>query len=167
MSVSGIDSLFGAQELTETEKLRRDRKSRGVLEQLGEGGDTVSISDEGKRLAAEMQVRKTQEQEDQEKRENDSRDLPGRNAAVSATGAEEETEEAEGAEAAQGGGGAGGGSGSSGSVESIKKQIQQLEAKLQTIASSGLPENVKESTMATYQAQIAELQSQLQQAQQG
>lgn len=165
MSVSGIDSLFGTQELTETEKLRRDRKSKGVLEQLGGGGDTVTLSDEGKRLAAEMQARKTQEQEEQEKRENASKDLQGKTATGALPTKDSAEEEAGGAAAAQGGGG--GSSGSSDSAESIEKQIQQLEAKLQAIASSGLPENVKESTMATYQAQIAELQSQLQQAQQG
>lgn len=165
MSVSGIDSLFGTQELTETEKMRRDRKSKGVLEQLGGGEDTVTLSDEGKRLAAEMQARKTQEQEEQEKRENASKDLQGKSTAGALPAEDSTEEEAGGAAAAQGGGG--GGSGSSDSAESIKKQIQQLEAKLQTIASSGLPENVKESTMATYQAQIAELQAQLQQAQQG
>lgn len=73
MAISGIDSLFGSQELTEIERLRRERESKGMLGQSG-GGDTVSISDEGKRLAAEMQARKSGEQEPRGQEEQNAQD---------------------------------------------------------------------------------------------
>ena len=138
MAISGIDSLFGSQELTEIERLRRERESKGMLGQSG-GGDTVSISDEGKRLAAEMQEQNAQD----------------RFAASSIGISGEEGEEK------QAGAAAGGGASSSSSAESVKKQIQQLKSKLESLASSSLPDNIKQSTMATYQAQIQELESQL------
>lgn len=163
MQISGLDSLFGTQELTESEKLRRSRQSGGILDQMGDrGSDTVTFSDEGRRLAAEMQARKAQEQDERNAGEKAGQDIMGKPAHAAAS--LEEDEEAAAAEDA-GGSGGGAGGGSSSSAEEIKKQIQKLEAKMQTIAASGLPENVKESTLATYQAQIAELQSQLQAAQ--
>lgn len=162
MAISGIGSLLEPQDVTEIERLRRERESKGVLGQMGGGGDTVTLSDEGKRLAAEMQARQAKDQENRNQEEATDRD---RFAATAAGIPQTEEEEAEGVAGGRGGSGAGG-SGSS-QVDQIKKQIQQLEAKMQSVASGGLPENIKESTLATYQAQIAELQSQLQQAQQG
>ena len=151
MAISGIDWLFGSQEFTEIERLRRDRQSKGILGQSG-GGDTVSISDEGKRLAAEMQARKSGEQEPRGQEEQNAQD---RFAASSIGVSGEEGEEK------QAGAAAGGGASSSSSAESVKKQIQQLKSKLESLASSSLPDNIKQSTMATYQAQIQELESQL------
>ncbi len=152
MAISGIDSLFGSQKLTEIERLRRERESKGILGQLGGGGDTVSISEEGKRLAAEMQARQSKSQEPREQEEGTAQDRFAANFAGIPGGEDEEK---------QAGAATGDGTSSSSSTESIKKQIQQLKAKLESLASSSLPDNVKQSTMASYQAQIQELESQL------
>lgn len=162
MDISGLGSLFGSQELTEIERLRRERESRGVLGNLGGGGDTVSISEEGRRLAEEMRARKAEEQKAQE--QNSAAD-PFAAKAAGISG-----DEGDGAQAGaipDAPGGAQGGGDSSSQVESIKKQIEQLKAKMQSVASSGLPEKVKTSTVAAYQAQISELESQLQELQRG
>ena len=151
MAISGIDSLFGSQELTEIERLRRERESKGMLGQSG-GGDTVSISDEGKRLAAAMHPRKCGAQEPRRQEEENAQDRLGQGSIGVSVGDSEEK---------QAGAAAGGGASSSSSAESVKKQIQQLKSKLESLASSSLPDNIKQSTMATYQAQIQELESQL------
>lgn len=153
MQISGYSPLFGTQETEESERVRRARSGAdgSAISSFG-GEDTVTISDEGRRLAEEMRLRKIQEEEDQERRMAKAQD--GSSAPVG--------EGAEGApETGAAGGGGGSSSSSSSSVEDIKKQIQQLEAKLASTASSSLPENVKQSAMATYQAQIQELESQL------
>lgn len=67
--------------------------------------------------------------------------------------------------AAEAGGSAGasgsGGSSSADQIQSIREKIRQLEARLQSIASSSLPENVKASQMNVLQAQVNDLQQQL------
>lgn len=169
MDISGLGSLFGSQELTEIERLRRERESKGALGNLGGGSDTVSISEEGRRLSEEMQARKAKEQKLQEQGESPARDpLAAKAAGIS----REENGEAGAVPDAPGdapggapGGAAGGaqsGGDSSSQVESIQKQIEQLKAKMQSVASSALPEEVKASTVAAYQAQISELESQKQ-----
>lgn len=155
MDISGLGSLFGSQELTEIERLRRERESRGVLGNLGMGSDTVSISEEGRRLSEEMQARKIAEQK------QDSAGSPFAANAAGISGAEMSGEGGEAPAAAGAGGASGGGDGSS-QVEQIQKQIEQLKAKMQSVAASGLPEEVKASTVAAYQAQISELESQKQ-----
>lgn len=167
MAVSGIDSLFGSQELTEIERLRREREAKNTLAQWGGGTDTVNLSDEGKRLAAEMQARKAREQEDRNQDEAAGQNRFAQPATGVSQGEEDGKEGA--AEAAEGTGSKGnaGGGSSSSQVEQIKKQIEQLEAKMQRVAASAMPENAKESAISSYQAQIAELQAQLQKAAQG
>ena len=161
MDISGLGSLFGSQELTEIERLRRERESKGALGNLGGGSDTVSISEEGRRLSEEMQARKAKEQKLQEQGESLARDpLAAKAAGIS----REENGEAGAVPDAPGDapGGAQSGGDSSSQVESIQKQIEQLKAKMQSVASSALPEEVKASTVAAYQAQISELESQKQ-----
>lgn len=168
MALSGIGSLLGSQESTEIERLRRERESKSALGQMGGNGDTVNISDEGKRLAAEMRARQARDQENQEAGERaDGRDRFA-SAAVGVS-PDEEDEAADGTGAAEGAGGQGGASGSSDASEvaRIEKQIEQLESKLQAVAASNMPETVKQSAINSYQAQIAELQARLQEAQKG
>lgn len=166
MDISGLGSLFGSQELTEIERLRRERESRGVLGNLGGGSDTVSISEEGRRLAEEMQARKLEAQKLQEADQNASHDNLTANATrISAGISGDEDAGAQAGAIPDAPGSAGGsqnGGDSSSQVESIQKQIEQLKAKMQSVASSALPEEVKASTVAAYQAQISELESQKQ-----
>lgn len=156
MDISGLGSLFGSQELTEIERLRRERESRGMPGSLGGGSDTVSISEEGRRLSEEMQARRA---ETQKLQEHSSAADPF---AAKSAGISGESEQAGAAPEAPGGAGGSGGGDSSSQVEQIQKQIEQLKAKMQSVASSALPEEVKQSTVAAYQAQISELESQKQ-----
>lgn len=162
MDISGLGSLFGSQELTEIERLRRERESKGVLGNLGGSGDTVSISEEGRRLSEEMQARKLEAQKLQEVDQDASHDNLTANAA-GISGDEGDGAQAGAIPDAPGStGGSQNGGDSSSQVESIQKQIEQLKAKMQSVASSALPEEVKASTVAAYQAQISELESQKQ-----
>ena len=165
MQLSGIESLFGTQGLTEIEKIRRSRQESSTADESDVlVKDRVTISEEGRRLAEEMQARKKQA-EGSTLNAVTKNGESAESSSLLASSLPEGESRAAAAEGKPSGGSGGGGNGSSSSSESIEAQIQSLQAKIQTIASSNLPESIKESTMATYQAQIAELQSQLQQAQ--
>ncbi|MCH5276758.1 MAG: FlxA-like family protein [Desulfovibrionaceae bacterium] len=164
MDISGLGSLFGSQDLTEIERLRRERESKGALGSLGWNSDTVSISEEGRRLAEEMQARRAEALKLQDT-DQDAASLAAHAAGIS--GQDGEARAGSVPDAPSGAGGAQSGGDGSSQVESIKKQIEQLKAKMQSVASSALPEEVKASTVAAYQAQISELESQMQELQRG
>ena len=170
MEISSYGSIFFAQEMDETSRISLNRDKNGEQEkgstELFGGSDTVTISEEARKLSEKLLLEKQeeqrrQEQEDQQKA--DAQTTAARNA--ERNGAAGQSSAAASSGASGSGGGGGGSSSSSSSAENIKAQIQQVEARLQTIASSSQSESIKSSQMAMLQAQLAELQQQLNQAQ--
>lgn len=169
MEISGYGNIFFSQEAEESARARRSKSTEQEGSALGllGGSDTVSISEEARKLAEKMLLEKQEEEQRREQEQEVQRQvnasLTGNGPAAgnakqeSAAGAVEGTEEANGAS----GGGPSGGSSSDDQIASIKKKIQELQAKLQTTASSSLPENVKQSQVGVLQSQINELQQQL------
>lgn len=163
MEISGYGSIFSAQESEELARLKRnnsEEKDGSALGLLG-GSDTVSISEQGRKLAEKMLLEKEEEQKRQEQQaQQKAFSAQGGNAGAAG-------DAQSGGEAAQGAGGAGGASGSGSSdAASIEKQIQQVQARMESVASGNLPEQVKTSQISVLQAQLNELQQQLVQARQ-
>lgn len=201
MEISGY-GLFSTQEIEETERIRRNKRSGSALENMGGAStDTVSISDEARAMYAEMKAmqsgsgsqKSTSDTSSESSSDGSSDGSPdSSNSAGSSTGMYSRKSSSVGSSGDTNAGsngsmsdnagdddqsnestnesGKSGGSGSSGASESttdaIQKQIDQLQAKLQNVATSSLPENAKQSAMSMYQAQIAELEQQLNQLKQ-
>lgn len=160
MEISGYGSIFFSQEAEESARVARSKSNDQEGSALGllGGSDTVSISEEARKLAEKMLLEK---QEEQRRQEQEAQRQAG--AALTGNGTAAESAGPENAAKAGGAGGASGSGGSSSAdqVQSIKEKIKQLEARLQTTASSSLPENVKQSQIGVLQSQINELQQQL------
>ncbi len=163
MEISGYGSIFFSQEAEESARANRsknDDQEGSALGILG-GSDTVSISEEARKLAEKMLMEKQEEQERQEQEAQQKAYLA--QAGNSSSAKDTQQSGATGtAGAAQGSGGSGGAS----DTANIEKQIQQVQARMQSIASGNLPEEVKTSQVSVLQAQLNELQQQLVQAQQ-
>lgn len=153
MKISGYGSIFFSQEAEESARAARGKNNgqEGSALGLPGGSDTVSISEEARKLSEKMLLEKQEEQRRQS------------SAAPAGNGPAADNAEQQGAAEAGGSAGASGSGGSSSAdqIQSIREKIRQLEARLQSIASSSLPENVKASQMNVLQAQVNDLQQQL------
>ena len=158
MEISGYGSIFFSQEAEESARAARGKNNgqEGSALGLPGGSDTVSISEEARKLSEKMLLEKQEEQRRQEQSRQSS-------AALAGNGPAADNAEQQGAAEAGGSAGASGSGGSSSAdqIQSIREKIRQLEARLQSIASSSLPENVKASQMNVLQAQVNDLQQQL------
>jgi hypothetical protein len=161
MDISGLSSLFRTQETEETERVQRIRKERDTEEQStlfsSRKTDSVTISAEGRRMLEAMQENNAREQgKDQQGGQNDSASMQKGMTPGGSLSAPEDTEQAKGT-GKSGGSGAAGGSGAGETADSIDEKIAKLEAKIQTVAKSEMPEASKQAAITSYQAQIAEL----------
>ena len=160
MEISGYGSIFFSQEAEESARAARGKNNgqEGSALGLPGGSDTVSISEEARKLSEKMLLEKQEEQRRQEQEQSRQS-----SAAPAGNGPAADNAEQQGAAEAGGSAGASGSGGSSSAdqIQSIREKIRQLEARLQSIASSSLPENVKASQMNVLQAQVNDLQQQL------
>ncbi len=151
MEISGYSSIFFSQEAEQSARVRRGKSAEQDGSALSlTGGDTVSISEEARKLSEKMLLEKQEEQ-----RQADA--APVGNGPATKNAGQEGAAKTGGSEGASGSAG----SSSADQIQSIKEKIKQLEARLQTTAASSLPENVKQSQIGVLQSQINELQQQL------
>ena len=159
MEISGYSSIFFSQEAEQSARVRRGKSAEQDGSALSlTGGDTVSISEEARKLSEKMLLEKQEEQRRQEQEAQRQTDAaPVGNGPATKNAGQEGAAKTGGSEGASGSAG----SSSADQIQSIKEKIKQLEARLQTTAASSLPENVKQSQIGVLQSQINELQQQL------
>jgi len=153
MRISAYTASLDLQQAAEREQLPQPRSERASPQKQRASGDTVTVSEEARRLAAEMQQRREEKAVQEESLSLDSsseKERAARRTASSPTYAMPQAGRLPRQDGA-----------SSEHSSTIEKQIEQLQSRLQNIAASTLPEGVKQSMMTSFQAQILELQAQL------
>lgn len=144
-----IDDLFGPTYAADVNRRRyKEEEEDSFLKAFG-GRDTVTIS----QAARERQAATVDAGEQKSSSSENDKDSSGNGKDSSAAGSEA-------AGGAQGGGGVGGSTGDQ--VEALEKQLKQLTAKYQEVASDeSMSPPTKEAQLSAIQAQISEISSQI------
>lgn len=151
----GMDNLW---ELDGIQKVGSGSRYSTIQQETTPSGDTVSISDEAKRLFSEM-IHKY----DHTASASEPEEMNEGETAIISSGQEEAQDESEGASGDGAGGAGGAGGSSSDSVETLKKQLQSLKSQLASLASQagkGADGGIM-AKMNALQAQISALEAQI------
>lgn len=176
MDIASILGTYGAQQTADIFSSRRETQETAKASAFDSRGDTVTLSQEARKLAMQMRISAQEdeeeylEQEELEKKRSFEKELQeeitrqaqaeqDENAAAGELAAAEDSNAAGGA----GGGGGGGESSSSDQIEALEKQIAEVSSQLQALASSTTENNMEEQNpkIAALQGKLSSLQQQL------